>query len=421
MKALIYAILIIFLVSSLVIAQTDGTTTGNTGEDVPPTEDPPTEESGDDNTNTDSTDSSGTTDETATNTGTSDDSTNTGTSDSDSTIGTTTSGTTSGTTTSTDTTGNTDTIINDTTDNVNDTSVDVPIDDSSISGVSDTTTDDTEGKVYHEREREQVNETKKFMIISTGIAETFEIDNKEDMGVESIEIKTNKIVIDAEISIRNLEEKPPEVSVPPPAAAITEPVQDSPTPPRTQQREVKVYQYLEINKTNIENNEIEDATITFRVEKAWVINNEINTSTVVLSRFDNESWEDLPTTMAGEEEEDYVYEAVTPGFSVFVVKADISFSDPEPESTCIDEDKECFDSSNTIKECVNNTWIIVEQCDYDCLDDKCIQPNYENLIYVILIASVGVGIFLVWKFRHKFKRTPKGSLPPSMEKTNKLL
>jgi len=81
-----------------------------------------------------------------------------------------------------------------------------------------------------------------------------------------------------------------------------------------------VYKYFEI-VTDLEDSNVENATIMFRVNKTWIQQNDINISTVVMHRYTTQ-WNALPTVQIDEDFRYVYYEAQTPdGFSLFGVNA----------------------------------------------------------------------------------------------------
>ena len=88
--------------------------------------------------------------------------------------------------------------------------------------------------------------------------------------------------------------------------------------------EDEIYKYLNIwignggfaNPKNIEN-----AVVGFRVSKEWIIENNINTDTIVLQHFNEHDWNSLPTKKLSENEEYIYFESETPSFSPFAITA----------------------------------------------------------------------------------------------------
>jgi PGF-pre-PGF domain-containing protein/uncharacterized repeat protein (TIGR02543 family) len=73
-----------------------------------------------------------------------------------------------------------------------------------------------------------------------------------------------------------------------------------------------------------------DITISFKVTKQWIEENNIDISTIRLSRYHDDQWNDLLTILENEDDEYIYFSATTPGFSVFEIKGDsISITDDE--------------------------------------------------------------------------------------------
>ena len=85
-----------------------------------------------------------------------------------------------------------------------------------------------------------------------------------------------------------------------------------PAPPKP------VYSYLRI-EVSAEPGSIKYAKIKFKVSKAWMEENDIDESTVKLLRYTGTLWQELSTSMVGEDANYVYYEAETPGFSYFAV------------------------------------------------------------------------------------------------------
>jgi hypothetical protein len=83
--------------------------------------------------------------------------------------------------------------------------------------------------------------------------------------------------------------------------------------------EGNVYKYLEIVAEKVTNDNITSAAITFKVEKSWIENENIDPNTVTLRRYHSGQWQDLVTDKIREDNTYIYYVAVTPGFSIFAV------------------------------------------------------------------------------------------------------
>ena len=163
---------------------------------------------------------------------------------------------------------------------------------------------------------------------------------------------------------------------------------------------------MEINKTAIE---IENATIRFRVNKSWVEQNIINISTIVLSRYNNE-WNDLSTELLEENTTYYLFEAETPGFSVFAVKGEVKLAEiVDNESVCVVDELRCSD--NLLEECDDSNWVMIEDCVNGCENGECREQTVDYLwIWILVLGpAIFVILLLVRKFTGKFKTDIKES------------
>jgi PGF-pre-PGF domain-containing protein len=64
---------------------------------------------------------------------------------------------------------------------------------------------------------------------------------------------------------------------------------------------------------------ITNSFIGFRVDRSWLEENGVDVSSVVLFRYADDMWHELPTEMNEENEDYYILEAQTPGFSSFAI------------------------------------------------------------------------------------------------------
>ncbi|MDD3247354.1 MAG: PGF-pre-PGF domain-containing protein [Methanosarcina sp.] len=64
---------------------------------------------------------------------------------------------------------------------------------------------------------------------------------------------------------------------------------------------------------------LENARISFRVNKTWLSENGINENTMILYRYSENMWGALPTTLTGEDQDYFYFNAETPGFSPFAI------------------------------------------------------------------------------------------------------
>lgn len=77
---------------------------------------------------------------------------------------------------------------------------------------------------------------------------------------------------------------------------------------------------------------LENASISFRVNRTWLSENSISESTITLYRYSNSTWNALPTTLTGEDEDYFYFSSETPGFSPFAIAG------PEKSTSSIEID-----------------------------------------------------------------------------------
>ncbi len=124
----------------------------------------------------------------------------------------------------------------------------------------------------------------------------------ETKTIEFSDTAVRQLSIEVQSTVRNIEIRTQMVEKP---ATIETPSGD-------------VYSYIEIKHMNITDSDIKAARLDFSVEKSWLLENDINGSTVRLNRY-RDGWQELDTSPTGENSTHYQYEAMTPGFSIFAI------------------------------------------------------------------------------------------------------
>lgn len=82
--------------------------------------------------------------------------------------------------------------------------------------------------------------------------------------------------------------------------------------------DAEIYEYLNIEHDNIPDEDITGVKKTFKVEKTWINNNNLNKEDVKLFRF-KEEWTALTTNIINEDNNYIYYEAQSPGLSIFAI------------------------------------------------------------------------------------------------------
>lgn len=86
--------------------------------------------------------------------------------------------------------------------------------------------------------------------------------------------------------------------------------------------EAEIYNYLNIwvgEGGYGSGNDIENAVICFRVEKAWIQEKNIDNASIALNRYSENKWNKLPTTLVSEDDKYLYLTSKTPGFSPFAI------------------------------------------------------------------------------------------------------
>jgi len=212
----------------------------------------------------------------------------------------------------------------------------------------------------------------------------------------------------------------------------------------------KVYQYLEINSSGIDDSDIQSAVIEFRVSKDWISQNNIDKHSVTLYRYYENVWEALETELiegpsitgsmianffrlvtglitgfAAANNDYYYYRAQTPGFSYFAITGEETATAPlicnnnsvcelelgEDETNCPSDcalapgqicnpgSKRC--SGNELQGCnpLGTVWIAREACVHGCNSTAlACNPGPERkgweVEYILLLIIVVVVLAL---------------------------
>lgn len=131
-----------------------------------------------------------------------------------------------------------------------------------------------------------------------------------DMIVQSIRIMLNSAVDGATIRVTPLDTRPVSIK------------KDLPD----------VYSYFEVSTVNMYDWLVERAVLEVAVSKDWIADKGVGPDEIVVSRFSSGVWSDIDTKRVGEDKEDYLYDAYSPGFSVFAVRVR---SPIEPEEVIV--------------------------------------------------------------------------------------
>ncbi len=96
---------------------------------------------------------------------------------------------------------------------------------------------------------------------------------------------------------------------------------------------------------------IESSSVNFKVNTSWVEENDINKSSIILNRYDDEKkeWVELPVNLKGEDDQFLHFTADVPGYSSFAitgVKDENNTITAEPTQTAINNTEGSNEGSN---------------------------------------------------------------------------
>ncbi|MEM7825084.1 MAG: PGF-pre-PGF domain-containing protein [Candidatus Aenigmatarchaeota archaeon] len=221
--------------------------------------------------------------------------------------------------------------------------------------------------------------------IAAGKMANVTINKTEDVAFRSIEITVTNSVNNIIITITKLAGQPADI---------------------VHEVSGKVYHYIEIKKTNINDTQINKTKVRFTVNKSWINSNNINESTIVLNRYSNNKWNPLPTTKVGEDPEEIYFESEFTGLSIFAISGQekITVAPPTcptcPQATlwsdCVDGKQtrtnyKCDETTNF--ECQSYT----EEQTCALIEEKPTQRNWIYIIIAIVIIGFVAYTFLIKK------------------------
>lgn len=118
--------------------------------------------------------------------------------------------------------------------------------------------------------------------------------------------------------------------------------------------EGEIYSYLNIwvGNSGYGNDEVnlENATITFKVEKSWVQDKGIDKYSIILNRYSNKKWNELPRTLLREDNKYLYFKAESPGLSPFAITGETSAKEVVPETPLETKDNEKNNSCTALVE-----------------------------------------------------------------------
>lgn len=194
--------------------------------------------------------------------------------------------------------------------------------------------------------------------IAEGTSIALAIDKKDIAVTELSVMNTKKELKDVELKVASLLENPMSAEL-----------------------KGKAYQYLQLTKRNVDDEDVTEIKIRFRVAKEWLSNNNYLKEDIILFRYKDGKWNELDTSYKQIIGSDFYYEAITPGFSFFV----IGTKEASSEDSSSSEDTTDTNEDRTATETLSYE-------DSDNLDsDKSGEGVKTKWMWVIFIVIVIIG------------------------------
>ncbi len=122
---------------------------------------------------------------------------------------------------------------------------------------------------------------------------------QEDMGVKEIKVTVKEAASNVKITVKKFDTQPEEITV---------------------SKAGNVHKYLQIESENL-GDKLDKATLTIKVQKDWLLDNNIDKANIALYRFDESAgkWDELSTVYKEEDDSYYYYDVQLTSFSYFAI------------------------------------------------------------------------------------------------------
>ncbi len=203
--------------------------------------------------------------------------------------------------------------------------------------------------------------SRQWSAISKDEETTFAV-NKDKIAVQSVVFKTTDTYTNVGMDVKSLA-KPSSVSAP----------------------SNEVFQYLEIDTSNLPDSGIASATIEFKVPFSWFNENNVKRNTVKLLRYTTK-WVELDTKEVRTDSSSAYFEATTPGFSFFVITGEKT--EEEAEDTSEDSGEDTVEDEETPQ----------EETTEEVADDEDAQRGAGSWLKWLFLILVIIGVVVYFVF-----------------------
>ncbi|MBI2658508.1 PGF-pre-PGF domain-containing protein [Candidatus Woesearchaeota archaeon] len=214
--------------------------------------------------------------------------------------------------------------------------------------------------------------------------------NNENIAITGVVVEVQNSVANAEVKVASLSSNPLTVAA-----------------------SAKAYQYLQLTKSNLADTDASKITISFRVPKSWLTSNSVAEADIVLYRYSEGTWNALPTSRTGDDANNVLYQATTPGFSTFAigtkeappavepgVEVCTDLTDNDGDGLVDSADPDCQALPQPVAEICddaidNDLDGLVDSADTDCQVAPPPAPPAEEGISRTMMAWIIVGIIVI--------------------------
>lgn len=215
------------------------------------------------------------------------------------------------------------------------------------------------------------SQSKMWSDVTAGSSFSLDVD-KTNIAITKVTVSANKDLSNTELKVSSLKENP--VSY---------------------EAGEKTYQYLEIGKKNIKDEDFDESKIRFRVQNNWLSENNLNKDDIALYKYEESEWNMLETKQIAGNGGYSNYEAITSGFSYFAIASKSSGPEKEtPESTTAQTtDSEKEETKSTTDPAATP------------ISEK--QNSFKGLIIFLVIVVLGAGAYYFVMNKDKFIKKKK--------------